>query len=283
MIRPISPGVRRLIEHALDEDVASGDVTTDLLFENPVAADGSILAGEDLVVSGLYAAEAVFHAVDPSVRFRPEAEEGSTVKNGGRLARVEGDGASLLRAERTAINFLQHLSGIATWTARFVRAVEGTRCRILDTRKTLPGLRELEKAAVRHGGGWNHRFNLADGILIKDNHLALFDGSPAAAVRKARDRAPHRLRVEVEAETLDQVRSALDAGAEAILLDNMSPALVTKAVALIKGRAVVGVSGGIRLDNVREFALAGADAISIGALTHSAPAVDIGFEVRRAS
>lgn len=279
----ISPDIRRLVETALGEDMVSQDATTDLLFADPVQAEGSINAGEELVLSGISVAEAVFRTVDSSVVFQAEAKDGDRIKPGTRLARVEGDGGSLLRAERTALNFIQHLSGIATWTNRFVMAVKGTGCRIMDTRKTLPSLRILEKAAVRDGGGSNHRFHLADGILIKDNHLALFDGSLALAVRKAREKAPRRLRVEVESDTLDQVRSAIDSGAEVILLDNMTPEMIAKAVLLIRGRAFIEVSGGIRLDNVRQFALSGVDAISIGALTHSAPAVDVALDLRRAA
>ncbi|GIW53826.1 MAG: hypothetical protein KatS3mg082_0230 [Nitrospiraceae bacterium] len=209
-------------------------------------------------------------------------KEGAKLVKDDVLLAIEGDGRSLLMGERIALNFLQHLSGIATLTARFCRAVRGYPVRILDTRKTVPGLRALEKWAVRLGGGWNHRHSLGDGVLIKDNHLALLRGRGlhvADACRLARERSPHGLRIIVEAESLEEIREALNGGADVILLDNMAPATVRLAVDMIKGRALVEVSGGITLENVREMAEAGANFISIGALTHSAPAADISMDI----
>jgi nicotinate-nucleotide pyrophosphorylase (carboxylating) len=192
---------------------------------------------------------------------------------------VTGDGRSILKSERVALNFLQRLSGIATLTAKFCETVKGTRARVLDTRKTTPGLRALEKWAVTLGGGHNHRHSLADGILIKDNHLALAGGDVARACRLVRERAPHGLKIEVEVRTLEDVRAALDGGADIILLDNMDVPSIRKAVEEIKGRALVEVSGGVSLATVREIAAAGPDYISVGALTHSAPAANLSMDI----
>jgi nicotinate-nucleotide pyrophosphorylase (carboxylating) len=223
-------------------------------------------------------ARTVFQQIDARLRFRALVSEGERIKPGMALASIRGDGRSILKGERVALNFLQRLSGIATLTAQFVDKVKGTKVAILDTRKTTPGLRALEKYAVRIGGGRNHRFGLYDGILIKDNHLALA-GSPAAAVRRANARAPRHMRVEVEAATLAQVTAAMQAGADAILLDNMRPAKLRRAVRLVNGRVFLEASGGVTLANVRAVAATGVDAISIGALTHSAPAIDLSLEV----
>lgn len=275
----LSPStLHKLVRLALAEDGAAGDVTTRRLFPRAVRAKGAIMAKQPAVIAGLPVARAVFQAVDRSVRFRPLVRDGARVEPGTIVAALSGDGRSILTGERVALNFLQHLSGIATLTRRFVDAVQGTRALILDTRKTLPGLRLLEKEAVRLGGGRNHRMNLSDGILIKDNHLALA-GDLVTAVRAAKRGT--RLPVEVETTTLDEVRQAMDAGAEIILLDNMPVALIKEAVLLIGNRAGTEVSGGVQLHNVREIAATGVDAISIGALTHSAPAVDLSLEITR--
>jgi nicotinate-nucleotide pyrophosphorylase (carboxylating) len=282
MILPPQQAVRTAIQQALQEDAGSGDVTTTALFPTPCTARATLIARQHAVAAGVTVARNTFLAVDPSLHISHAAEEGTPLRDGVLLLEITGDARSLLMAERVALNFLQRLSGIATLTAQFCHAVRGYRTKILDTRKTTPGLRLLEKWAVRIGGGHNHRQNLGDGVLIKDNHLSLLHargGSVADACRLAREHAPHGLRIIVEVDRLAQVREALDGKADVILLDNMTPDEVHRAVDLIKGRALVEVSGGMTLSNVREMAAAGADFISIGALTHSAPAVDISMEL----
>jgi nicotinate-nucleotide pyrophosphorylase (carboxylating) len=282
MTPPSSTVIRRIVEKALEEDLGLGDATTAALFERAVSARARMIAQQPMVVAGVLVAEAVYTEVDPAVKILRRVPDGEPVTAGTIVLEVEGDGRSLLMAERVALNFLQRLSGIATLTARFRDAIRGYRCRILDTRKTTPGLRALEKWAVRLGGGLNHRHSLADGLLIKDNHLALLKAQnirTAEACRLARERGPHGLRVIVEAESLPQAREALAGQADVILLDNMSSTEVKEAVEIIKGRALVEVSGGITLENVRDMAAAGADFISIGALTHSAPAADLSMEL----
>jgi nicotinate-nucleotide pyrophosphorylase (carboxylating) len=282
MIPIPSTDIYQAVRSALREDLALGDATTAALFSGPCPARGLIVARQTLVAAGIAAAREVFRSVDPSLKITRAVKEGAKLVKDDVLLAIEGDGRSLLMGERIALNFLQHLSGIATLTARFCRAVRGYPVRILDTRKTVPGLRALEKWAVRLGGGWNHRHSLGDGVLIKDNHLALLRGqglNVADACRLARECSPHGLRIIVEAESLEQIREALNGGADVILLDNMAPATVRLAVDMIKGRALVEVSGGITLENVREMAEAGANFISIGALTHSAPAADISMDI----
>jgi nicotinate-nucleotide pyrophosphorylase (carboxylating) len=274
----LPPSVDSLIALALEEDLGRGDVTSDAIFDAGSQVSGRIVAKEPLVVAGVEVARAVFVRVDARVRFDAVVEDGQRLERGEPLAVVAGPTRSVLAAERTALNFLQRLSGIATLTRRFVDAVAGTQAVICDTRKTAPGWRALDKLAVRAGGGANHRADLASGVLIKDNHIAAC-GSVRAAVERARARAPHSLRVEVEVTRGDQIDEALAAGAEVILLDNMTPDGVLKAVQAIAGRAVVEVSGGVSLETVRAFAEAGADRISVGALTHSARAVDLSLEV----
>ncbi len=273
-----SPRTDHLIDLALDEDEALGDVTSRAIFPDRHRCRGFIEAKEALVLCGVEVAARVFARVDPGIKVRRLARDGQALRPGARVLAVAGPTAAILTAERTALNFLQRLSGIATLTRRFADAVAGTGVRIVDTRKTTPGWRALEKEAVRCGGGFNHRSTLGEHVLIKDNHIAAA-GSIARAVARARDAAPHLARIEVEAKTLAEVRMALRAGAEVILLDNMPPALIRQAVALIAGAAVVEVSGGVRLATVREFALQGVDVISIGALTHSATAVDLSLTV----
>ncbi|MEW6248168.1 MAG: carboxylating nicotinate-nucleotide diphosphorylase [Nitrospirota bacterium] len=282
MIPIPSADIRQAVRSALREDLALGDATTAALFSGPCPARGLIVARQTLVAAGIAAAHEVFRSLDPSLKIVRAVKEGTKLATGDVLLAIEGDGRSLLMGERIALNFLQHLSGIATLTARFCRAVRGYPVRILDTRKTVPGSRSLEKWAVRLGGGSNHRHSLGDGVLIKDNHLALLRArglNVADACRLARERCPHGLRIIVEAESLEQIREALDGGADVILLDNMAPATVRRAVDTIKGRALVEVSGGITLENVREMAEAGANFISIGALTHSAPAADLSMDI----
>ena len=272
-----------LIERALEEDIAHGDVTTATLVPAEATTRATIQAEQALTVAGIPVVRKVFEALDPAVAFRVEHGDGDTMTTGDVIAALEGSARSILTGERVALNFLQHLSGIATLTKQFCEAVRPYPAKILDTRKTTPGLRRLEKWAVALGGGQNHRMSLNDGILIKDNHLALLKARGmdiAQACRLARANAPHGLRICVEVESLDAIAQALEGQADILLLDNMTPDFVHQAVSLIKGRAIVEVSGGINLTNVREFAAAGADYISIGALTHSAPAVDISLDIQ---
>ena len=273
--------IREIVAHALAEDCGTGDVTTKALFRANVPASGTILAEEPegLVVAGLAVAVEVFSQVDTSLECTPHFADGDRIPAGGTVLTVTGDGRSMLQGERVALNFLQRLSGIATLTAKFRDAVKGFKTRIVDTRKTTPGLRALEKWAVTLGGGSNHRYGLADGILIKDNHLALASGDVARACRLARERAPHGLKIEVEVQSLEAVQAALDGGADIILLDNMTVSAIRRAVELIKGRAMVEVSGGVTLSNVRELAAAGPDLISVGALTHSASAARFSMDI----
>jgi nicotinate-nucleotide pyrophosphorylase (carboxylating) len=279
---PSPTDIHAAVAIALGEDLRLGDVTTAALFPAPIRARASIVAREAMILAGVAVARRVFAEVDASIRVLRASRDGARVPAGRRVMVLEGDGRSLLAAERTALNFLQHLSGIATLTGRFCAAVKGYRARILDTRKTTPGLRALEKWAVRLGGGLNHRQSLGDGVLIKDNHLALLRAQGrgiADACRAARERGPHGLRVIVEAQTPAEVREALAGQADVILLDNMPVAMIRQAAALIKGRALIEVSGGVTLATLREIAAAGADFISIGALTHSAPAANLSLDL----
>ncbi|MBI3812264.1 MAG: carboxylating nicotinate-nucleotide diphosphorylase [Nitrospirae bacterium] len=273
--------LRVIVERALKEDLGSGDLTTRLLFPKSIQAEAVIQVKQEAILAGLPVAEAVFKKLDPRLKFKALAQDGDRVKPGTIIARLEGDGRSLLKGERVALNFLQHLSGIATLTGRFAEAVHGTQVKILDTRKTTPGLRSLEKYAVRMGGGRNHRMNLSDGILIKDNHLALA-GNLKTAVQQTRKKAPRGFKVEVETTNPTEVEKALAAKADIILLDNMTVPQLKEAVLLINGQALTEASGGVHLNNVREMAAAGVDFISIGALTHSAPAVDISMDIQPA-
>lgn len=280
----VIPAVRRLIELALDEDLGRGDVTSRAVFGAggeggpPVVADMN--AREPIVAFGVEIAAAVFAMVDPAIEVEIGAAEGARVDRGALLATVRGPAHSVLAAERTALNFAQRLSGVATLAKRYADAVAGTKARVVDTRKTTPGFRALEKAAVAAGGCGNHRFDLGSGILIKDNHIAAC-GSVRAAVEAARARAPHPLRIEVEVTNLGELDEALGAGAEIVLLDNMTPSQVEVAAARAHTRGViVEVSGGVTLATIADYARAGADLISVGAMTHSAPAVDIGLDVR---
>lgn len=274
------PDTDRLVADALREDLGRGDVTSSVTIPAAARGRGEVVAREACVVAGIPLLEKVFGRLG-GVKVTVLQGDGVATRGGMVLARVEGSLRSILAGERVALNLLQRLSGVATSTRRFVEAIAGTRARILDTRKTTPGLRVLEKYAVRVGGGSNHRFGLDDGVLIKDNHVVAC-GSVREAVRRALAHAPHGLRVEVECDRLAQVREAIDAGARIVLLDNMRPEQVAAAVEWIAGRALVEVSGGVDLDTVRSFAEAGADLISVGRLTHSAPAVDIALDLRTA-
>jgi nicotinate-nucleotide pyrophosphorylase (carboxylating) len=266
--------IDRIIRLALREDIGMGDLTTMATVEPGTTARAELVAKEDFVLAGLAVARQVFRVLDPAIAFEMLTVDGRPVRRGEVIAWLKGDAALLLQGERVALNLLQRLSGIATQTSHFVAEVRGTRARILDTRKTTPGLRLLEKYAVRMGGGHNHRFSLADGVLIKENHITAA-GSLTAAVQRAKDRVPHTLRIEVETRDLDEVTEALAAGAEIILLDNMDTDLLRQAVQLIDGRARTEASGGVNLETVRAIAETGVDFISVGALTHSVRAADI--------
>jgi nicotinate-nucleotide pyrophosphorylase (carboxylating) len=268
--------LERVAFAALAEDVGEGDVTTDATVGEDAVGTAEIVVREPGVVCGLAVAETVFRALDPELRFEALVEEGAAVAASTSVARVVGPERAILTGERTALNFLARLSGIATLTRRYVEAVTGTGAAILDTRKTTPGLRALEKHAVATGGGRNHRFGLDDGVLVKDNHLRAA-GSVAAAVERVRAATP--LPVEVECDTLEQVGEALAAGVEAILLDNMTLEELRDAVSLVRGRVRLEASGGVTLENVRAVAETGVDEISVGALTHSARSLDVSLEL----
>jgi nicotinate-nucleotide pyrophosphorylase (carboxylating) len=274
--------VDRIITAALEEDGALDDVTTQALIPADQQGRGVIVANAEGVVCGLPVVAAVFAALDPSITFEPLVQDGASIKQGDLLARVEGPVAPILSAERVALNLLQRLSGVATATRRMVEAVAGLPVRILDTRKTTPGLRALERYAVRVGGGHNHRFNLSEAVLIKDNHLAACRArglTIAQAIDQARRAAPPGMQIEIEVTTVDEAREALDAGAATLLLDNMPLEEMRRAVQLAKGRALIEASGGVRLDTVRAIAETGVDVISVGSITHSAPALDMSLEL----
>jgi nicotinate-nucleotide pyrophosphorylase (carboxylating) len=268
-----------LIQAALAEDVGDGDITTDAIIPPEMTCRGKIICKQDGVIAGLPVAERVFKLVDERLQFDAKTADGEKVQEDQIVARLYGPARAMLRAERVALNYLQHLSGIASITAKYVKAVEGTKTSILDTRKTTPGMRQLEKYATRMGGAENHRMGLYDAVLIKDTHLALANGVSAAlrAVRKAH---PEAL-IEVEVSNLQELEQALTDKAPRILLDNFAPGQVREAMQLIRGRATVEISGGVLLTNARAYALAGADYISVGALTHSAVALDYSMKVTR--
>lgn len=267
-------GVDRIIENALLEDIHTGDITTQAVVAGTREAKARLLAKEPFVLAGIHVAARVFHLLDPRTVFTPCCQDGDCPGEGDVIAHICGDAAVLLQGERVALNLLQRMSGVATLTRRYRDAVQGTKARVVDTRKTTPGLRHLEKYAVRIGGGWNHRTGLYDGILIKENHIVAAGGI-TIAVKRARSVAPHTLKIEVETETLEQVAEALDAGADIIMLDNMDLETMRRAVVLAGGKALLEASGGVNLDTVGAIAATGVDIISVGALTHSARAVDI--------
>lgn len=274
-------GLRQLVEHALEEDVGRGDVTSDFLIPLSAQSKAVFRSRGSGVIAGLDVANMVFNVTDSRVQFENLIEDAAVIGPGQELAVVLGPARSVLRAERVALNFLQRLSGVATLTSKYVEAVRGTRARIVDTRKTTPGLRSLEKYAVRAGGGFNHRRDLGDAVLIKDNHLAVIRVaglSAAEAIEKMRESLPHTVKIEVEVDRIDQIAEVLRARPDIILLDNMSTTDLTKAVDLIRGRAITEASGGVSLEKVRDIALSGVDLISVGALTHSAPAMDIALD-----
>ena len=281
-MQPITPETEALIDRALAEDTQGGDVTTNALIPSDLTGEARLVAEEDGVLSGLEAALAVFRRVDPGVETHADLAEGAVLEPGMAIGSVTGPVASILTAERTALNFVRRLSGIATETSKYVREVAGYDVRILDTRKTTPGLRNLEKQAVAAGGGANHRRGLGDGVLIKDNHIEALRGqgmSLGETVGKARANAPHSLKIEVEIEDANDVEEAISAGADILLLDNMSTTDMSSAVKLAGGRVLIEASGRVSLRNVREVAATGVDLISVGALTHSSRALDIGLEL----
>ena len=263
---------------ALQEDEAFHDVSTLATIVSTRHVRSAVVARRDGVIAGIPMAIEAFRMLDPSIAIRVEAKDGVRVKKGAVVLALTGHARGMLSAERTALNYLQHLSGIATLTCRYVELVKGTSAQILDTRKTTPGWRLLEKYAVRCGGGTNHRMDLRSGVLIKDNHLAAVNGDIAMAVTRSRQLAASGTPVQVECDTLEQVEAALAAGADWILLDNMDTERLTAAVALCRGRAITEASGGVNLDTVRPIAETGVDRISIGALTHSAPALDLALD-----
>ncbi len=270
--------VRDIVARALAEDIGPGDITTAATVAPDAECRAEIVAKAEGVIAGLGVARLVFGMLDPQIEFHEVAADGGRVSEGMTVARLSGNTRALLAAERTALNFLQRMSGIASLTAEYVEAAEGTDARVIDTRKTAPGLRLLDKYAVRMGGGRNHRIGLFDGILIKDNHLRAA-GGVGEAVRRARKAAHHLVKIEVEVQTLEEVEEAVAAGADVILLDNMDLDDVRRAVDLISGRCEIEVSGGVTLETVRALAECGVDYISAGSLTHSAPALDLSLEI----
>jgi nicotinate-nucleotide pyrophosphorylase (carboxylating) len=267
-----------LVRGALDEDAAFEDITTLATVLPTRRARARLVTREPGVISGVPLALAAFRLLDERIEIRVDAEDGTAAERDETVLFLSGHARGLLAAERTALNFMQHLSGIASLTHRFVEAVRGTRAVIVDTRKTLPGWRRLEKYAVRCGGGVNHRSDLASAVLIKDNHLAAVDGDVTLAIRRVRDYAPRGTPVQVEVETPEQARTAVKAGAESILLDNMSNDVMRECVAITRGRCITEASGGVRLETVRAIAETGVDRISVGALTHSAPAFNLALD-----
>ncbi|HRA47646.1 MAG TPA: carboxylating nicotinate-nucleotide diphosphorylase, partial [Thermomicrobiales bacterium] len=272
---------RNLIALALAEDIGTGDLTAESVVPEMATASGTMLLKQPGVISGMEVVAAVFATVDPAIHWTPRATNGTHYPDRTPLGEVTGPARSILTAERTALNFLQRLSGIATATATYAAAVAGTSAVVVDTRKTTPGMRVLEKAAVRHGGGANHRMGLFDGVLIKDNHIAAMGGDAAIGqiVRQARSLVPHTVRIEIEVATLDQLALALQAGADIIMLDNMDPDTMREAVRITDGRAILEASGGITLATIGEIARTGVDLISVGALTHSSPSLDISLDL----
>ncbi len=277
--------IRRIVESALAEDIGPGDITTSLLISEDIFAEAIITAEEDILVAGIRIAEEVFRTLDPQVKFEAFTEDGESLRAGAKIVRVHGRANALLTGERVALNFLQRLSGIATLSRRYAEAVKGFPVRVVDTRKTTPGLRSLEKYAVRVGGCWNHRYGLFDGILIKENHTALTSGL-TVATSIIRKKIPHTLKIEVEVRNLDEVKDAIRGGADIIMLDNMDIPMMRESVKIIRSweekEILVEASGGMSLDRISEVASTGVDIISVGALTHSASWVNISMDLYEA-
>ena len=270
--------VQHLIDLALQEDIGPGDITTDNLVDHDLEGAALIIAKEDLIIAGMAVAEQVFRSLDPNVRCQSLFRDGDTVETGNMVLELAGRLQALLKGERTALNFLQHLSGIATHVRSYVEALHHKNVRLVDTRKTTPGWRVLEKYAVRVGGAYNHRTGLYDGVLIKDNHIAA-GGGITRAVQQIRQKISHLVKVEVETSDLSEVKEAVQAGADVIMLDNMDIPQIQQALRVINGKAIVEVSGGVTRDDLNALADVGVDIISVGALTHSARSVDISMQI----
>ena len=266
--------IERIVRTALAEDIGLGDVTTEVTIARDSTVRAELVAKEDFTLAGIDVAEVAFHMLDHDVRFEKIFVDGQSVRKGEVIAWLKGKASILLQGERVALNLLQRMSGIASLTAQYVAEVKGTSAKIVDTRKTVPGLRALDKYSVRMGGGRNHRIGLFDGVLIKENHITAAGGI-SAAIGSAKEKLPHTLKIEVETQTMAEVEEALQAGADIIMLDNMSLAEMSQCVELIAGRALVEASGGVSLERVRDIADTGVDIISVGALTHSVSAADI--------
>jgi nicotinate-nucleotide pyrophosphorylase (carboxylating) len=271
--------INHLIEIALEEDIGSGDITTENLIDKGLKGLGEVVAKESLVIAGLDIARQVFEQLDPDISFRPNFSDGDFIKKGKKVLEVEGELRVLLMGERTALNFLQRLSGIATHVRSYVDSIANKNVRLVDTRKTTPGWRALEKYAVRVGGAHNHRMGLYDGVLIKDNHIAVCGGIKKA-IESIKDKLSHLVKIEVEVSDLDGVKEALEAGADVIMLDNMDIDQIKEAIEFINGKSVVEISGGVTIDSLNQLADTGVDIISAGALTHSARSVDISMQIK---
>jgi nicotinate-nucleotide pyrophosphorylase (carboxylating) len=273
----LSP-IDKIIDSALEEDLGPGDITTEALVDLSVKGEARLIAKEEIILAGIEVFSRVFSRLDPEIVVETKYRDGEAVSNGEDIGIVKGSMRGILSGERTALNFLQRLSGIATLTRKYVERTDSSKVRVIDTRKTTPGLRILEKYAVRRGGGFNHRFGLFDGILIKDNHIAVA-GSIAKALARIKGRVPHTLRIEVEVEDIKGVEEAIGAGADAILLDNMSLKEMREAVSIAGGRVLLEASGGITLESIEEVSKTDIDLISVGAITHSARSMNISLEV----
>jgi len=271
--------IQHLIKIALEEDIGPGDITTENLIDKNLKGIGEVVAKEPLVIAGLDVARQVFEQLDPDVSFSPNFKDGDFIEKGKIVLEVEGKLRVLLMGERTALNFLQHLSGIATYVRSYMDSIANKNVRLVDTRKTTPGLRGLEKYAVRVGGAHNHRMGLYDGVLIKDNHIAVC-GSIKKAIESIKDKLSHLVKIEVEVSDLDSIKQALEAGADVIMLDNMDIDQIKEAIEFINGKSVVEISGGVTIDSLNQLADTGVDIISAGALTHSARSVDISMRIR---
>jgi len=269
--------IEEQIGQILREDIGFGDLTSTIMIDEHTTGIFDVNAREDIVVAGMAVAAAIFKRCEPGCTFEPRVNDSDNIANGTTMARISGKARGLLTAERSALNMLQHLSGIATLTSKYVKEIEGTGATLIDTRKTTPGLRALEKHAVTCGGGRNHRLALDGGVLVKDNHIAVCGGL-TAAIQRAKAQVPTLTKVQVECDNLEQVKEAVEAGADSLLLDNMSPETMQKAVEIVDGRATLEASGGITLETVRSKAESGVDLISTGKITQSAPSVDIGLD-----
>ena len=278
-----NPNIESLIDLAIQEDYISGDATTEAIIDSEAQGTGIIVSDEKGILAGIEIALKVFSKIDPKLQFKTFISDGSNLDNGSEIASITGNLASILIAERTSLNFLRKLSGVATETSKFVDLVSHTKAKIVDTRKTTPGYRNLEKYAVRMGGGHNHRQNLSDGILIKDNHLKILENQGlniSDVLLKAKNNSSHTIKTEIEVENLDDLVAAINAGADIILLDNMPIEMMKKAVDLCGGKVITEASGGINLNTVKNIAETGVDLISVGAITHSADNLDLSFDIK---